>query len=97
MRISVKAAMPGSCTRKAENYSGHDPTTIVSLAKRLGLSKIYLDQVIAQLKRGGVVSSDKGAQAAIFGPAATTISQFIHLVSDGGNLLKQPRTSRAKR
>jgi Rrf2 family protein len=37
-------------------------TTVLSISEKLGISKIYLEQVFSLLKRGGLVSSVKGAQ-----------------------------------
>ncbi len=36
--------------------------TVVSLSQRLGISKIYLEQVFSMLRRSGLVNSIKGAQ-----------------------------------
>lgn len=36
--------------------------TVISMANRLGISKIYLEQVFSLLKRAGVVTAIKGAQ-----------------------------------
>ncbi|MDX9872060.1 MAG: Rrf2 family transcriptional regulator, partial [Clostridia bacterium] len=34
----------------------------ISISEKLGISKIYLEQVFSLLKRGGIVNSVKGAQ-----------------------------------
>jgi Rrf2 family protein len=39
-----------------------ESVTVVSLAKQLDISKIYLEQVFSLLKRAGLVTSIKGAQ-----------------------------------
>jgi Rrf2 family protein len=36
--------------------------TVISISERLGLSKIYLEQTFAQLKRAGLLISVKGSQ-----------------------------------
>ncbi len=46
----------------AENYNSGECITVVSISERLGISKIYLEQVFSLLKRGGIVNSVKGAQ-----------------------------------
>lgn len=46
----------------AQNYAGGEPTTILSVSARGGISKIYLEQVFTLLRRGGLVQSVKGAQ-----------------------------------
>jgi len=63
MRISAKgryglAAMIELARLSADNH----PVPVIVLADRLGLSKIYLEQVFSLLKRGKLVTSIKGAQ-----------------------------------
>ncbi len=63
MKISVKGRYALAATiSMAEHYSSGDCITVVSLSDRLGISKIYLEQVFSLLKRGGLVNSIKGAQ-----------------------------------
>ena len=63
MKISAKgryglAAM--ACL--AQNYAAGSPITIITISEKLGISKIYLEQVFALLKRAELVTSIKGAQ-----------------------------------
>lgn len=46
----------------AQCWPAGNPVTIISIAERLGISKIYLEQVFSLLKRAGLVNSVKGAQ-----------------------------------
>lgn len=46
----------------ARQYGNGRNITVISISDKLGVSKIYLEQVFSLLKRGGVVSSAKGAQ-----------------------------------
>jgi Rrf2 family protein len=46
----------------AEKGQSGERVTIISLAEKLKISKIYLEQVFALLRRGGLVISVKGAQ-----------------------------------
>lgn len=63
MRISAKGRYAlAAVISMAENQRGNEYTTVVSLASRLGISKIYLEQVFSLLKRGGIVNSAKGSQ-----------------------------------
>lgn len=63
MRISVKGRYALAATiTMAETYRDGECTTVSSIAERLGISKIYLEQVFAMLKRGEVVKSIKGSQ-----------------------------------
>ena len=63
MRISAKgryalAAMIDIARHAVEG----ECITVISIAERLGISKIYLEQVFSLLKKGGLVNSIKGAQ-----------------------------------
>ena len=63
MRISAKGRYAlAAAISMAENHPGNEYTTVISLAGRLGISKIYLEQVFSLLKRGGIVNSAKGSQ-----------------------------------
>jgi Rrf2 family protein len=46
----------------AEKGGADERVTIISLSEKLRISKIYLEQVFALLKRSGIVISTKGAQ-----------------------------------
>jgi len=63
MRISSKgryALAAAFCM--AQRFASGEHITVISISERLGISKIYLEQVFSLLKRGGLVSSAKGAQ-----------------------------------
>jgi len=63
MRLSAKARYAlAAMTDMAQNAQEGCCITVVSIAERLGISKIYLEQVFSQLKKGGLVNSVKGAQ-----------------------------------
>ena len=63
MRISAKGRYALSATiSMAANHSAGEYTTIISISEKLGISKIYLEQVFSLLKRGGIVNSIKGSQ-----------------------------------
>lgn len=63
MRISAKGRYAlAAVLHMAQQYAGGECITVVSISERLGISKIYLEQVFALLKRGGLVRSVKGAQ-----------------------------------
>ncbi len=63
MRISSKGryALAAMITM-SERYNSGEYTTVISISEKLGISKIYLEQVFSLLKRGGIVTSTKGAQ-----------------------------------
>jgi len=63
MRISAKGRYAlASMTHLAMLDAQGEHITVASISEALGISKIYLEQVFAQLKQGGVVRSIKGAQ-----------------------------------
>jgi len=63
MKISAKGRYGlAAMSHMAQNYQTGSPITIISIAEKLGISKIYLEQVFSLLKRSGLVNSIKGAQ-----------------------------------
>lgn len=46
----------------AQQYNTGENITVISISEKLGISKIYLEQVFALLKKAEIVSSEKGAQ-----------------------------------
>ncbi len=63
MRISVKGRYALAATiYMAQEYGNGECITATHISKKLGISKIYLEQVLSLLKRGDIVSSVKGAQ-----------------------------------
>jgi len=63
MRISARGRYALAATiSMAEHYRAGEYITVISIAEKLGISKIYLEQVFSLLKRGGIVTSTKGSQ-----------------------------------
>lgn len=63
MKISAKGRYGlAAMTYLARNYASGSPITIISISEKLGISKIYLEQVFSLLKRARLVNSIKGAQ-----------------------------------
>lgn len=63
MRISSKGRYGlAAMISMAQYYTSDECITIISISERLGISKIYLEQVFALLKRAGLVFAAKGAQ-----------------------------------
>jgi Rrf2 family protein len=63
MKLSTKSRYGLSCMMfMGQNYKSQDFITIATLAKRLSISKIYLEQVFVLLKRADLVISSKGSQ-----------------------------------
>ncbi|MEM1485973.1 Rrf2 family transcriptional regulator [Oscillospiraceae bacterium PP1C4] len=63
MRISTKGRYAlAAVTSMAQQNSNREFITVLSIAERLGISKIYLEQVFSLLKRAELVFSTKGSQ-----------------------------------
>lgn len=63
MKISARARYGlAAILTMAEEQKDGECVTVLSLSEKLKISKIYLEQVFALLKRGGIVISTKGAR-----------------------------------
>ena len=63
MRISAKGRYGlAAMAYLAHSYNNGAPVTIIRISEKLGISKIYLEQVFSLLKRAGLVHSLKGSQ-----------------------------------
>ncbi|MDD3174629.1 MAG: Rrf2 family transcriptional regulator [Herbinix sp.] len=63
MRLSAKGRYAlAATTSMAQNQSNNEYITLISISEKLGISKIYLEQVFSLLKHGGIVNSIKGSQ-----------------------------------
>jgi Rrf2 family protein len=63
MRISARGRYALAATiQMASEYERGACMTVISISDKLGISKIYLEQVFALLRRAGLVYSVKGAQ-----------------------------------
>ena len=63
MRISAKGRYAlAAMVHMAQGHANGECTTLISISEKLGISKIYLEQVFSLLKRGDIVTSVKGAQ-----------------------------------
>ncbi len=63
MRLSAKGRYAlAATTNMAQNNGSNEYITLISISEKLGISKIYLEQVFSLLKHGGIVNSIKGSQ-----------------------------------
>ncbi len=63
MRISSKGRYGlAAMISMAQYYTSDECITIISISEKLGISKIYLEQVFSLLKRAELVFAAKGAQ-----------------------------------
>lgn len=87
MRISSKGryAIAAMITMSLEQ-NGTDPITILSISDKLGISKIYLEQVFSLLKKAELVNSVKGAQGGYKladRPEKISVGEILHAVEQG--------------
>ncbi len=62
MRISAKGRYGLAAAVQMVEYQGAGAVPIAAIAEKLGISKIYLEQIFTLLKRAGLVQSVKGSQ-----------------------------------
>jgi Rrf2 family protein len=62
LRISSKSCYAIAALAEMAAEKENTPIAVATLAQRLAISKIYLEQVFSALKRGGLLVSTKGAQ-----------------------------------
>lgn len=95
MRISSKGRYGlASIICVAQMGQSGEPVTIISIADRLGISKIYLEQVFSLLKRSGLVTSTKGAQGGYrLTKALDEISAFDILEATEGSIFEKTEAS----
>jgi len=63
MKISTKGRYAlAAVISMSQRHNNGEYITVLSISEKLGISKIYLEQVFSLLKRGGLVISVKGAQ-----------------------------------
>ncbi|MDR0999805.1 MAG: Rrf2 family transcriptional regulator [Clostridiales bacterium] len=85
MKISSKGRYAlASMILLAQNHAGGTPLTVIGISGRLNISKIYLEQVFALLRRGGLVASIKGSQGGyqLARPAANITAADILAVTE---------------
>lgn len=90
MRISTKGRYAlAAVISMSQQYSSGEYITAVSISEKLGISKIYLEQVFSLLKRGQLVISIKGAQGGyLLSRAPAQISVYEVLSSVEGSLFE---------
>lgn len=61
MKLSTKGRYGLRAMIDLARYSGREPVAIGSIAARQNISERYLEQIVALLKKGGLVKSIRGA------------------------------------
>ncbi|MDR2047062.1 MAG: Rrf2 family transcriptional regulator [Clostridiales bacterium] len=85
MRISTKGRYGVAVMASLAERAGQQQTA-VDVAKKLGISKIYLEQVLSLLKNAGLVQSVKGSQGGYFLDAAAdkiTVLEILRATETG--------------
>ena len=84
MKISAKARYGLSVMISiAQKYNTGEITTVISLAEKLKISKIYLEQVFSLIKRAGLVNYTKGSQGGYQlakSPAQITVYEILSAI-----------------
>lgn len=84
MRISAKGRYALAATiYLAQSHSNNEYITLISISDKLGISKIYLEQVFSLLKLGKIVHSIKGSQGGYQlerSPQSITIYDILSVV-----------------
>lgn len=64
-------------------YSGSEAVTIKSVSKRQNISERYLEQIFSILRKGGIITSKKGAQGGYFlarAAADITVGEILNIL-----------------
>jgi Rrf2 family protein len=63
MRISAKGRYAlAALTQIASKSRSVEPVPIISVSESLGVSKLFLEQIAVELKKGGLITAVKGAK-----------------------------------
>ena len=91
MKISTKGRYAlAAVVSMAQQHGSGEYITAVSISEKLGISKIYFEQVFSLLKRGGLVVSIKGVQGGyLLSRSPTKISAFDVLSAVEGSLFEK--------
>ena len=64
-------------------YSGSEAVTLKSVSKRQNISERYLEQIFSILRKGGIITSQKGAQGGYFlarTAADITVGEILNIL-----------------
>lgn len=64
-------------------YSGSEAVTLKSVSKRQNISERYLEQIFSILRKGGIITSKKGAQGGYFlarKPKDITVGEILNIL-----------------
>ena len=75
----------------AQQYNNGENITVISISEKLGISKIYLEQVFSLLKKAEIVSSEKVLKEVNNAPSQITALDVLEAVET--SLFDQHRNS----
>ena len=90
MKLSTRGRYGIHAMYELAVYDSDGPVSIKSIAEHRGIPEAYLEQLIAVLKREGLVTSTRGAQGgyALSRPASEiTVGQILRALEGGLNLV----------
>ncbi len=95
MKISSKGRYAlASMIYMAQDKTHGGSFTVIGISQKLGISKIYLEQVFSLLRRGGLVTSTKGAQGGYsLARPALEISAADILMATETSLFDEPEST----
>ncbi len=83
MRLSTRGKYGVKAMAELALHYGEGPTSLKLIAERQGLSEHYLEQLIAPLRKAGLVRSLRGAQGGyLLGrqPATITVGEIVRVL-----------------
>ncbi|MDR0570580.1 MAG: Rrf2 family transcriptional regulator [Clostridiales Family XIII bacterium] len=87
MRISVKGRYAlAAVTVIAARARNRENVTVSSISEELGISRIYLEQVFSQLKKDGILVSEKGPRGGYqlsSSPSSLTVWDILNTLETG--------------
>ncbi len=87
MKLSAKSRYAlASLVKMALVHESQPTITVLEIADELEISKIYLERIFSELRRGEVVGSIKGSQGGYYltrAPKEITLYDILHSVEQG--------------
>lgn len=83
MKLSTKGQYGVKAMFDLAVHYGSEPTSLKGIAERQGISEYYLEQLMASLRRGGLVRSIRGAQGGYVlsrDPSEITVGEILDIL-----------------
>ncbi len=91
MKLSTRGRYGIHAMYDLAKHAERGPQSIKAIAEREGIPEAYLEQLIAPLKRAGLVTSTRGAQGGYTlarAPEAITVGDVLRALEGGLNLVE---------